>query len=448
MTTLATRSDEAVAAEAWTRSDVRRLAVAGAVLAAVLTTLHAVTTSKHFVDLQVYRMGASAFLHGHDPYTLTLGHTGLPYTYTPFSAVAFAPLSGLPLGLAAPIQTFVSIVSLFAVVFLVTREVAAPTTTPLQIIRGSLLCTACLYWSEPILQTLGFGQINLVLMGLVVVDLLALRSTRAAGVLIGIAAGIKLTPLVFVLYLVTRRQIRPAITAAASAAGTVLVGLVAMPGPTWRYFTQLAFQAQRVGHPGFVGNQSLDGALTRLTGSYATAHPYWLAAALVALVLGLWTARGVQVWLGEPYGLALVALTGLLVSPISWSHHWVWWAVPAVALVWRVYQRRNWLEAALAVVCALPFYIGPFWRIAPRNIRRLPLVGWQHSLGDAYVIEGVVILLVSAASLRAANRADAAEATEAAAAGGADPVALAMRSSPARGAALQPRRVWRRIAKG
>lgn len=359
---------------------------------AALTVLNRVRMRHHQIDLQVYRKGAWAFLHGRNLYGTGLPGPKLPYTYTPFSTVAFAPLSVLPLHAAILAHTFVSIAALFLGVALVLRELQGRRSWTREILGLAAVATFAAYWSEPVSQTLGFGQINLVLMGMVLIDLLALRRSRWCGVLIGIAAGIKLTPLIFVAYLLITERQRAALMGVLSAAATVVVGWVLMPGPSSRYFFHLMTDDRRIGAPGFVANQSLNGLWTRFEGGYLPARHLWDVSAIVVLTVGLWTARRVHARLGEPHGLAIAAVTGLLVSPISWSHHWVWFVVPALILAWTARQARSIWLGVLALAWSAPFYIGPFWLIAHRNYRAVAPVGWQRPLADAYSLTALVAL--------------------------------------------------------
>lgn len=372
------------------------LAVAMLVTTGALTVLNRVRMRRELVDLQVYRKGAWAFLHGRSPYAAGLPGPHLPYTYTPFSTVAFAPMSVLPLHAAMIAHTFVSLAALFVGLALVIRELDGRGTWNDRVVLVAIAATVAAYWSEPVSQTLGFGQINLVLLGMVLVDLLAVRDRPGGGVLVGIAAGIKLTPLIFVAYLLLTGRRRQARNGALAAATTVVLGWFLLPGPSARYFLHLVFDDRRIGAPGFVANQSLNGFWVRAAHGYEVSRPLWALSAAVVLALGLWTARQVHRRTGEPAGVAVTAITGLLVSPISWSHHWVWFAVVALVLGWTAWQRRSALLAVATVAWSIPFYVGPFWLIAHRNYRRVPPVGWQRPLADAYTLVGLAALLAVA----------------------------------------------------
>ena len=132
--------------------------------------------------------------------------------------------------------------------------------------------------------------------------------------------------------------------ACAGFAFTVLLGFVILPGDSRKWwFDGLFFQGGRTGFTGWAGNQSLDGLITRLTGSVNGARPAWIAAAVVVGAVGV-TAAALLDRKGYPLpGLLMAALTGLLVSPISWDHHWVW--IAPGALVAAHYAVRAWRRA-------------------------------------------------------------------------------------------------------
>ena len=375
------------------------MVVTGLVLAGLLTAVHAATTHQPLIDLKVYRLGARAFLNGQSPYARRFPGVGLPYTYTPFSTLVFAPMAMLPWGLVKAVHTGASIFGLFITVVLVTRDLEGDEWSAGRILSVSSAATVVFFASEPMLQTLGLGQINLVLMGLIAVDLLALRSSRWAGVILGIAAGIKLTPLVFVLYLLALRRFRTAVVALVTAAATLVVGWALMPQPSHLYFTKLAYEPQRVGNPRYVVNQSLDGLWTRMMGGYTAGHHLWTISVIVTLPVGIWAARQVNARFGEACGMAVCAGTGLLVSPISWTHHWVWWLVPGLALALAAYHRRSRAIAVAAAFVAALFAVGPVWLIDPAEDRRVTPVGWQRPVAEAYVLAAIAGLAVITAWL-------------------------------------------------
>ena len=159
----------------------------------------------------------------------------------------------------------------------------------------TLLGAAAVFWTEPVLRTMYLGQVNLVLMALIIWDLCqpdtGSKSRWWKGFGTGIAAGIKLVPLIFIPYLLLARKFRQAAMACAGFAFTVLLGFAILPSDSRKWwFDGLFFQGGRTGFTGWAGNQSLDGLITRLTGSMNGAKPAWIAAAVVVGAVGV-TAR-------------------------------------------------------------------------------------------------------------------------------------------------------------
>jgi alpha-1,2-mannosyltransferase len=174
------------------------------------------------LDLQVYRMGGRALLDGSPLYDARYPWDSLPFTYTPFAAIIFVPLALLSPGAAALVMTALSLMCLARAVVLVERHLprrsgaAIPTTVIGAAIGLSLWATR---------STLEFGQINLVILWLVLEDLFGVgRRSRWMGALLGVAIGIKLTPAFFLLFLLSIKQVRRVLVAGADAAATLAAG--------------------------------------------------------------------------------------------------------------------------------------------------------------------------------------------------------------------------------
>jgi alpha-1,2-mannosyltransferase len=201
-----------------------------------------------------------------------------------------------------------------------------------------------LIWSVPVAQTISYGQINLVLVAACLLDcgVTPRASGRWRGVLVGIATAIKLTPGIFIVYFALTRQRAAAVRAAVTAAACAALAFVVAPGPSREFWLHLVFDAKRPGSPAYYGNQSLLGALERLHAVWL-----WVPLGLVLGCAGLWRATRAHRAGDEVTAVALVGLTALVVSPISWQHHAVWIVPAAGALIaWATTRRR----AAIAIV--------------------------------------------------------------------------------------------------
>jgi alpha-1,2-mannosyltransferase len=186
---------------------------------------------------------------------------------------------------------------------------------------------------EPVRETMGFGQVNLFLVALILADVVALRRGRPwAGVGIGLAMAVKLTPGLFVVYLLATRRWRAAAVAAGTfAAATVFAALVD-GGTSWQFWTHTLWETSRVGRLDYVSNQSLLGVLARLADPAAPNRLLWLPLCLA--VLGVLLARAVRAFRAgdELAGVTLTGLATCLLSPITWTHH-LFWVVPAVVVL-------------------------------------------------------------------------------------------------------------------
>jgi alpha-1,2-mannosyltransferase len=351
------------------------LVVAGAVVGAV---------RGKFADLSVYQYGGRSALDGVPLYGLDDPVTGLPFTYPPFAAVLMAPLAVLPTWLAAALWTGASVAALAAVIVVVRTAFGrlSPGWLVALLAGGALLL-------EPVWQNLTFGQVNLVLMLAVLVDVLR-PERRWSGVLVGIAAGVKLTPLVFVVLLVLIGRRTAAGRAVLAFAGTVMVGFLAMPGSAAAYWNAHLVDPSRVGPPALAHNQSVYGVLTRLLDG-GPPLLLWLAVtgllSLAVLAVGaVWWRRGDRV-----LGTCLAALAMLIASPVSWSHHWVW-AVPVALAVWE--RHRGVAVAWTAVFVARPVVWPPYGQG-----REYGWAPWEHLVGNAYLLAALGLSAWAGATL-------------------------------------------------
>jgi alpha-1,2-mannosyltransferase len=330
--------------------------------------IYAVIHAKNFtldpVDLAVYRSGGLIVRHVAPLYNPHLaaplydwsGYSSLhlPFTYTPFAAIVFAFISFVPWGAAQQLSVAVDILALLAALWFTLGGLGYRRDRVR--VGATLLGAGAVFWTEPVLRTMYLGQVNLVLMALIIWDLTQPDTEKSRwwkGFGTGIAAGIKLVPLIFIPYLLLARKFRQAALACAGFAFTVLLGFVILPADATKWwFGGLFARGGRAGFIGWAGNQSLDGIITRLAGSIHAGKPAWIAAAVIFGVAGVACAALLDRKGHAVLGLLMAALTGLLVSPISWDHHWVWIA-PGVVVAGH-YAVRAWQRGAkrAAVACA------------------------------------------------------------------------------------------------
>jgi alpha-1,2-mannosyltransferase len=327
---------------------VRAGVIAFAAVVASWLVFEAVNGALSLVDLTVYRDGGLIVRHVrpyYDPHAYAplynwggFSPLALKFTYTPFAAVAFAAVSFLPWGVIVDGSVVVNMAALVAALWFTFGGLGY--TERRVRLGATLLAAAAVFWLQPVVRTIYLGQINLVLMAAIMWDLCQPDRTASGrrrwwkGALTGVAAGIKLVPLIFVPYLLVTRRFREAAATVAGFLVTVAVGFAVLPHDSAKWWLHGMFLADgnRTGFMGWAGNQSLRAIVTRFAGSIAAGQGPWIAAAVVALAAGL-TAAYLLNRAGYPVpALLATALTGLLVSPVSWDHHWVWIA-PGLALI-------------------------------------------------------------------------------------------------------------------
>ena len=320
------------------------------------------------VDLNVYREGGLVVRHLTPlfrPHRLAPLYEWpgrqLKFTYPPFAAMAFTILTLAPFAVLTKISVGVNIAALAATIWITLGGLGQ--RRGFARLGATLLLAAALFWTEPVQRTLFLGQIELLLMLLIIWDQCQPDSRWWKGAGIGIAAGIKLVPLIFIPYLLLTRRFRQAAVASGVFAATVLAGFAVLPGDSTKWWLDGLFvQGSRTGFVGWEGNQSLFGLITRLVGSMADAQPIWLLAAAMTVAAGLACAALLDRAGHRLPGLLTCALTGLLVSPISWDHHWVWVVPGVVAIAGYAARARSaarWALAGLAVAVAAVFGAWP-----------------------------------------------------------------------------------------
>ncbi|KAA2264006.1 mannosyltransferase [Solihabitans fulvus] len=403
--------------------EARVLAVAPWLLAlSVLGHLVMVTFQQKMtmVDLMVYRNASPEIFTG-QLYDWRLrefsDQFALPFTYPPFAALVFVPLSVVSWTVARWFWQLVSLACLWWLVRCALRLIAKSTGSTADVgdvgdvdpdlwRRRAMLWTGLSVWIEPVRTTLNYGQINLVLAA-VLLATMASRRASLAGLGVGVTAGIKLTPAISGLYFLVTRRFAAAAWSVAAFLLTVGLGYLVTPGQSNRFWFQLLGDATRVGPVGSAINQSLRGALSRTLGYDVDSGLPWLLAVAVSAVLLGWALRA-ALRVGDTLaGIVAVQIFGLLVSPISWSHHWVW-MVPG--LMWLLYGRarghRLVAWTAGLWVLAVGSYLISFLLKAQPSIWIIPRPWYFSALGWVYPACGLLTLVAVAVGLRARTSSD------------------------------------------
>lgn len=353
------------------------------------------------IDLMVYRAEGATVRAGGDLYALRATAAHLPTTYPPFAALLFTPLPLLDTALLRALATAGNLALLVVFVRLSLKLVGHA--------RGETVwwVAAPAVWCEPVWTTVRYGQINLLLAVLVLWDLTRRPeggSDRWTGVGLGLAAAVKLTPALFPVFLLATGVVarlrgghgepwlRHARGAAVAFAGATLLAAAVLPYDSWRFWTRTLFRASRVGHAEDTANQALRGVLARLL---HTPEPgaLWMTCVAVVAVLGLAVAVRAELRGQRAWAVCVCAVTALLISPVSWTHHWVW-CVPLVLLLWTRGRRA----AALGTLLVFCSY-APWWVPHGTGRPELHQSGAELTLSAVYGGVGAVFLALARTSL-------------------------------------------------
>lgn len=274
-------------------------------------------------DVGVYYGAVNFWVHEHgDIYNYVRPESVYGFTYPPFAALLMLPMAAVQWHAAIAINFALSAAASAFLLYLLVDPLARRFGWDRWF---ALALAVCVFAGlGPVRDTFSFGQINLVLMALVYLDL---RKHPLAGVGIGLATAIKLTPGVFIVYLLVTGRWRMAATAVGTAVSATLLAGVVMPDATRAYFTELLWETNRVGNLDYVSNQSLLGMLARWNTTDPN-HLLWVL--LVAVTLLIWLRKVRDSDLRT--GFALTGLVGCLISPITWVHHLVW-LIPGFVLL-------------------------------------------------------------------------------------------------------------------
>ena len=375
---------------------------------------------QHF-DVYVYWYALNNWFSGnslYDWYALP-DYKMYPFTYPPFGAWALSPLTWFDYDAAARLMIIAIALQTAVIVALVGRSLGWSWGSAFAIAPwAAILVQQCL---EPFTQSVGFAQVNTAMMALVMIDVAAPPSWKGRGVASGLAAAIKLTPAIAVLIFLLRRQWRSAITMVATSITVTLLSWVISPGESTRFFFDAMWDPQRAGDAYYTSNQNLKGfvarALPENTWSIA-----WAITVALALVAAVWLCLRIQAAatsvvtshsasdaavaapsavatspaspalpenLATLLTAAVIMTLGLLVSPITWSHHWVWGLASVVALIAVALRLKSAPLAALALVQGVLLIMAPHWWFPYGQVNELHWNVAEQLVGSSYTLAAI-----------------------------------------------------------
>lgn len=345
------------------------------------------------VDLTVYREAGISVLHHRAIYSwyVPSQFSLLPFTYPPLAAVLAVPLALVPLHVDGLLWDLAVYGCLFWSARLLLRPVLARMRAAGNRFEYVLLPAVWVYTAYllPGIQQIHLGQVGIFLMCLVLLDLMTNRTGRFRGVLVGLASGIKLTPLVFVPAFVAARRWREAATATGSFVVIAALVWIVAPQSSHQFWTDSVHQSDRLGSNTDPANQSIRGALLRtdLHGQGATV--VWILLCAVVLAAGLYATTRAHRDGDELLFIVVAGLLSCLLSPVAWIHHYVW--VYAL-LAWLIRERHHVLSAGLSILWLFN------WTGSYRNhVDTGGLAGaWWWLVGDLFAVSSAVVVLAFA----------------------------------------------------
>lgn len=342
----------------------RRLLALPVVLAVLSLLALVVLAEDHGrFDLEVYQGAVSSWAAGNPLYDYLKPNSPYGFTYPPFAALLMLPLVAMPLWLSYALSLLAGAAIVTATTWWLAARIAPRHGWPTWYVVALAIPLICLL--EPVRDTFGYGQVNLLLVALILLDIEGLRrGSRWAGVGTGLAAAIKLTPALFILLLLVARP-RAAVNAVAVGALATVTAFIAAPGTSWEFWTRALLDTSRVGKTENAANQALSGPLARLSDSPDAPLALWLPLVVVVGVVGLRRAVLAMRAGDDVAALALVGLTSGLISPLTWVHH-LWWLVPAFAVLLDVGIARRSRAVLLSAAAVFLLFVGSW----PDHVRQ------------------------------------------------------------------------------
>lgn len=337
----------------------------------------------YHIDFDVYREGAKAYLAGENLYTRDYSVWGinLPFTYPPLAAILFTPFTLMPVNTGGAILNLLSAFLLWHVLLMVTRRILPSWGAKAQFGLATLVFPLMLVL-EPVRETMSYAQVNIALMWLVVMDTVPANKRIPRGIFVGLAAAIKLTPAVFGLYFLLKRDWRAAITSVLS--GVVASGIAWFMAPTSSktYWLETLHDTGRIGVLAWPSNQSFKGVLYRAGQESSGVWTILVLIGITAIALAMrkMIAQGQDV-----AAILLNSTVALLCSPVSWSHHWVWFAPAMLLILVAGVGRKSKALGAGWLLSALVAISSPHWGMPRENGLETTWSLLQQVVGNAYV---------------------------------------------------------------
>ncbi|MGJ7908909.1 glycosyltransferase family 87 protein [Actinopolyspora sp. H202] len=360
-----------------------------------------ISAQGHWPDHAVYRWAVESWLNGWDvmPSEATVTNEDpLPWVYPPFALLPLTPLAVLPLKVDIALLYALNAVALVTTLYLVFRR-TWPRGDPLLCFALSVALARFSLFLEPVFGCFAQGQINILLMGVVAADCLVRNPRWPRGMLVGIAAAIKLVPGAFLLFFLLRKNFRAAGTVLLTAFLATLLGFLVDFEASVKYWFTQGPAAAAFGSP-LRSNQSVLAVLSRTDLSGAAQVSLWV---LGSALLGAATVYCVR-RASDALAVAIIGLVALLISPTSWSNHWGWLAPALLFMVLYGLRSRSKLWLGTAAVSISVTHWAPFVGLPLNRHLMLHLPPVDQVRAASFVILGVSLLVLTTFSLLRSSR--------------------------------------------
>ncbi|AZA11787.1 glycosyltransferase 87 family protein [Corynebacterium gerontici] len=347
----------------------------------------------YHIDFDVYREGAKAYLAGDNLYTRDYSVWGinLPFTYPPLAAIVFAPFTLVPVNTGGAILNLLSALLLWHVLFMVSKRILPSWSTKAQLGLATVVFPLMLVL-EPVRETMSYAQVNIVLMWMVVLDTVPANKRLPRGLFVGLAAAIKLTPAVFGLYFLLKRDWRAAITSVVSGVAASALAFFMAPTSSKTYWLETLHDTGRIGVLAWPSNQSFKGVLYRAGQEASGVWLLFVIIGMLAIAYAMW--RMIQ-QRNDVAAIMLNSAVALLCSPVSWSHHWVWFAPSLLVILVAVVRRKSWALGGGWFLSAFVAVSSPHWGMPRENGLENTWSLLQQFLGNAYVWVAVLWIVIA-----------------------------------------------------
>lgn len=289
------------------------------------------------LDLEIYLDGGKRVLENTPLYQGYINEgLQLPFTYPPFAGWVFSLIAGNDYYATGLIWYALTALATLTVILLVFNTFNFQLTIKSTLVAG--LITLATLTLEPVHANYFFGQINVFLMLLVSLDFLLPEGKRLPGIGTGLAAGLKLTPAIFGIIFLVQRRWWAAAGSAATFLITVLIGNYTVTDGA-QYWTGTFKDSTRIGDHTHPAAQSIQSVLIRAYDNHSQlTWVLFVLAALTLLIIALVTL------IPQHHTALAVGVTGItacLISPFTWTHHYVWIVIVLTAILCTVLQHGH-----------------------------------------------------------------------------------------------------------